>query len=241
MTDTTHARSRVLSTVLVVVFAAVTGFGVVLAGSRASAVFTEISETGTPGYLTLSRDTATPLWATLEPGQSMHWLIQASLHDASSGQLAIELRGSGELIETGGLTGGVDACAGHFDLTTLTCTGTLSSAVSPVALRDLPQAGGRVQLASIKQGEPRELLVTIALPSEAVIATDSTVDARIGLGVHAAGDVPTSVTPIPPKHTTPPVSPRLSVTGADLLPLGLLAAGLMGVGGALALRRRASR
>lgn len=230
-------RSRVLSTALVVVFAAVTGMGVTLAASRASAVFTDITETGTPGYLALARDTATPLWSTLEPGQSAHWLIRASLNGAATGELAIELRGSGELIDQGGLTGSVDACTGSYNLETLTCSGLLTPAVASTPLRDLSSAGQVVKLANIEQASPRELLVTVTLPTEAQLAAGTTQTARIGLGVHASGNEPRKVTPVP--TTTPPSTPpRLTVTGADLLPIGVLAAGLIGLGATLAFRRR---
>ncbi|MHA3684120.1 hypothetical protein ACXR2W_11470 [Leucobacter sp. HY1908] len=232
-----RSRSRAVSSVLVIVFAAVAGLGLTLTASRASAVFTEITETGTPGYITLSRDTATPLWATLEPGQSTHWRIRASLESATSGSLAIELRGSGDLIDDAGLTGSVDACAGAFDLASLQCSGVATSAVSTVALRDLPTVGDRIQLADIEQGAPREFLVTLTLPADAVIAEGASQTARVGLGVHASGDTVSPTTPTPAK----PAAPQLTLTGADLLPLGVLAVGLVGLGAALVMRRRAAR
>lgn len=232
-----QSHSRAFSSVLVIVFAAVAVFGVTLTASRASAVFTKIAETGTPGYITLSRDTATPLWATLEPGQSTHWRIRASLESATSGSLAIELRGNGDLIEKSGLTGSVDACAGALDLASLQCSGVATSAVPTVALRDLPSVGDRVQLADIEQGAPREFLVTLTLPADAVIAEGALQTARVGLGVHASGGTATPSTPTPTK----PAAPQLTLTGADLLPLGVLAVGLVGLGTALSARRRAAQ
>lgn len=227
--------TRTTSIALVIVFAAVSVVGILLSASRASAVFTELTESGTPGYLVLAQDTTTPLWSSLQPGQSTYWLIQASLHDAESSTLAIELRGNGDLIEYGGLTGSVESCAGQFDLSSLECSGSMSTAVAPVQLRDLPSTGDRVQLANIEQGAPRELLVTLTLPSSTVIAEGETPSARFGLGVHASGEGNPSVTPIPP------MAPRLPVSGADLLPLGILAAGFVGLGAALAFIRRVTR
>ena len=230
--------TRTTSIVLVIVFAAVSVVGLLLSASRASAVFTELTESGTPGYLVLAQDTTTPLWSSLQPGQSTYWLIQASLHDAEGGTLAIELRGNGDLIEHGGLTGSVDACAGTFDLSSLTCAGSRTTAVAPVALSSLPSTGEQVRLADIKQGAPRELLVTLTLPSTTVITAGERPSARIGLGVHASGTGKPEVTPITPVRSVPP---QLSVTGADVLPLGLLAAGLLGLGAALGWRRRVTR
>lgn len=236
MCSRSRARSAAL-TLSLTVFIAVTVLGLSLAASRASAVFAEITETGAPGYLVLSHDTATPLWSTLEPGQSSHWLIRASLNDAATGHLAIELRGTGELVRQGGLVGGVEACDGVFQLSTLTCNGDSTTAVAPVALRDLPQTNGIVQLADLHEAAPRDLLVTLRLPASTEIADGTTQTARIGLGVHASGDSIPSVTPITPTEQPP----GLVVTGADALPLALIAAGLVGLGVTLAARRRTER
>lgn len=231
----TRLRSGALSTAVVAVFAVIVAAGVALAGSRASAVFVEITETGNPGFLTLAHDDATPLWATLEPGDSVTWLVRASLHEAESGRLSIELRGSGELVELAGLTGSVDACAGTFDPASLACEGTLTSAVAPVALRDLPKFGGQVQLADISQLDPRELLVTLTLPPDAALPDAETHTARVGLGVHASGAQAPPITPLPEGR---PGTPGLAVTGADAFALSVLSVGLIGLGGALILRRR---
>lgn len=238
-------QRRVASTILVAFFAVIALSGVVFTSARAAAVYTSIAESGTAGYLSLSVAKSTPLWATLEPGQSMHWLIRASLADASTGSLAIEIRGTGDLVSSDGLTGQVQTCSGDIDPETLACAEELAAAIGPVALRDLPANGDRIQLAELHQDVPRDLLVTLTLPDDNPNFADQPVNdgpatAQVGLGVHVAGaQLPVTS---PPRDTELPYEPPtegLAVTGADLLPLGLLSVGLAGLGVVLALRIRA--
>ncbi|EYT51858.1 hypothetical protein H490_0114850 [Leucobacter sp. UCD-THU] len=229
---------RAASGLLIAVFAAVACAGAALTATRASAVFHELAETGRPGYLKLALHSGTPLWAELEPGDSMRWLVEASLHGSDSGTLAVELQAGGDLVSDSGMTAEVETCSVAFDITAspVGCEGSRATVLPPTPLAQIPQQGHRRDLADVSSGTPRQVLVTLAIPATTPAAGIEGRSARIGLGVHASGDAP--ATGLLPLGT--PRSPRaLAATGSDVLALGLLSVGLVGVGAAAALRRRA--
>lgn len=231
------------SLLLAIIFTAVTCLGIGLTAVRASAVFQPIAETGTAGYLSLAVDSATPLEAQLGPGDSMRWLVQASLEDAESSTLAIELRADGELVEAAGMTAAVEACSGAFELSGVpgvqpACQGSPTTVLPTTLLAAVSQSADRYDLAQLRRGEPRQLLVTLAIPATTPGDLIDGLTARVGLGVHAAGDSDSGATVVP-VHPTPAQPKDLAVTGADTLALGVLATGLAGLGLAAALRGRA--
>jgi len=223
---------RAFATALILLFAAVTCLGAVLTVSRAAAVFTDIAETGRPGYLVLGMHSSTPLWASLEPGETMRWLVQASLYDAESGELSVELAVADALPTVDRLTAAISACSGEFDLSTSTpsCDGTEQQVMAQTALADFMPGTGQFALANLKRTEPRQLLVTVQRSNAPKPAQTERV-ARVGLGVHVAGE-----------HSDPPLLPPrhpgdLPATGADILPLSILGFGLIGLALATARRR----
>lgn len=259
-------RARVAAWALLVAsLVALTG-GAALGADRAWATYRALTETGRPGYLMLSVDDRTPTWATLAPGESTQWLVRADLAGAAEGRLALELDAQGRLVSVGGLTAGVVSCARPFSGApgALTCAPGAVTVLPPTALRDLDPRRAQVSLAALRADAPRHLLVTIAVPAEASRTEIAGTVARVGLGLHASGEssgrppTPVPPTPVPPTPMPPtpvpptvpstaPVAPRaegaerLSVTGADLRALGLLAAGLLGCGAAIALGRWRTR
>lgn len=239
------------ASVLLVLFVALSCAGVLLTASRAAAVFEEIAETGRPGFLRLSVDSATPLRAELAPGDSTHWLIEAALHDASRSTLAVELVAARVPEELRGLTARVDSCSGVFELGPastggVACSGGAVSVLATTPLEALPRDGRRVELAQLRASEPRQLLVTLSLPAMADPLALTGEPARVGLGVHTSGELPgpgpAGLDPEPPlvgsSHSADGSAPPLALTGADALPLGSLAVGVLGIGAVLALRRR---
>ncbi|WP_449282974.1 hypothetical protein [Leucobacter sp.] len=237
-------RSRAIALLLAGVFAAVALLGVALSAARAAAVFQEITESGRPGYLRLAAHTTTPLQATLGPGESMRWLLRASLLDAELGTLAIELDASGELLGASAMTAQVVACTGAFrtgahagaDLSRVPCSGERAVVLPATPLSQLAQRDDRFELAELRRGEPRQLLVQLSVPAEADAEAVAGRVARVGLGVHASGEG--GVRPVTPVEGH---GPRLPVTGADAVALGVLAVGLGGLGASLTLRGRAGR
>jgi hypothetical protein len=241
-------RARTFTLLLIGVFSAIALLGLTLTTARASAVFQEIAETGRPGYLKLGAHSATPLQAKLRPGESTHWLIEASLLDAERSTLAVELDASGELLDVSEMTAQITACAGAFEFgasagsgaefedaeADIRCLGERTAVLPPTSLLQLVRNGDRFTLAELRRGAPRQLLVQLSIPASADADALADRTARIGLGVHADGeDVARPAQPVTPRE------PRLPVTGADALALGVLAVGLIGLGGSLALRRRA--
>lgn len=228
-------RPRTVTALLALGCAAVACAGLGLSAARATAVFHDLAETGRPGYLTLALDSSTPLSAELAPGDSMRWLVEASLHDADSGTLEVELRADGALLAESGMTAEVAACSGAFDIAAVpaSCEGSLAPVLSETPLAQVSPQAGRYALADLRRDDPRQLLVTLAIPASTPPSALEGRTARIGLGVHAAGEGPAVVRPVGP-------TPRdgLPVTGADVAALGLLAAGLAGLGAVAALRGR---
>lgn len=233
-------RARIAATLLTATFVCVTCVGLVLTTTRASAVFHDLAETGQPGLLGLRIHSQTPLWATLAPGDSMHWWIEAALEDTTSGTLAVEMRSAGRLPEISGMTAEVLACSGEFDIATHppTCTGVLETALAATPLTQVNQHDGRYDLVDLHGDDPRHVLVTLTMPSSVDGEAIAGQSAHVGLGVHAAGESPSLA---PPAGTSPaPGGRHLTATGADALALGLLAAGLIGLGAIARTRGRTS-
>lgn len=246
-------------TLLTVAAVGALGLGLLLTAERAVASYEEIIDAGKPGLLTLSVNAATPLWATLKPGDTSSWLVRAELDGAATGSLALELTASGKLVDTAGLTAAVSACSGEFTTGAGAgteqprCGGTPEPVLATTPLRDLARTQARYALTELHAGTPRELLVTLQLPTTATRADVTDASARVGLGLFAAGDTAPPTTA--PPTTTPQPSPRptatppgsvespggtgheLAFTGADLTALGLVAAGLIGLGLLLHARR----
>lgn len=230
----------------------VLGCGIALTAQRAWATFEHIVDTGKPGLLTLSVDSSTPMWATLAPGESTQWLVRAELSDAAEGSLSLELDAQGSLVSVGELTAAVASCSESYARArgALRCAGASETVLAPTPLRELAPLRHQYALADLRADAPRELLVTLQVPESASRTDVAGATARVGLGLHAAGDtVPTTPPtdpPVTPPTKTPPPAPDpaatpgaagLAVTGADLTALGLLVAGLGGLGAALALRQ----
>lgn len=223
-------------------FALIAAVGLTLSSARAYAVFETIIDNGTPGHLWLGAHRATPLHAVMAPGDTMIWVVEASLSDADSGKLSVEMTGHGSLVEVGALTAEVAACTGAFDVSRMgrsvgahvkdvPCEGQRSTVVEKTPLADLAQREQRFELLELRQGAPRQLLVEIALPQASSTVNLLEAAAHIGLGVHASGEDAATPTPAGPAVPAQPGLPmtRLPSTGADLVPLGVMAFGLIGV------------
>lgn len=228
---------RNLALTLAFAFGAVTALGVGLAATRAAAVFNQIAETGTPGYLKLAVDSDTQLFADLNPGDSATWLIQASLHDAASSTLSVEVQGQGAMIEHSNMRVTLISCSGTFQGANAgaSCSGTSQTLLNDQPLGQVIQSGQLIGLSTLIDGQPRELLVTLAIPASTPVALFEGEHATIGIGVHASGnDAPPVVTP-PGQHSAQPHD--LAATGTDAFALGMLALGLIGLALALSLLR----
>lgn len=211
--------------------------GGALTVARASATFLEVTETGSPGMLSIARSSETPLWRTLAPGDTMHWLVEARLTDAANGTLSLELRADGALVESFGLSASVSACSQDFTFASAgssqvpMCAGTTLPVVPPTPLVAIAtgSSGTLFPLAELQATQPRQLLVTLHLPPSAASAGIDGQEARIGLALHSSGESPPSGDAQGP----------LAATGGDFLSLGSLGLGLLGIGAAALLRRAA--
>lgn len=244
-------RMRAIRRTAVAVSALVFATGLGLTAERVWANYIEVTETGTPGYLRLAAHAATPLDTTLSPGGEARWLIAASLADADTSTLELELTADGALVHAAGLSAEVATCSEPFTVAgaAVSCAGARAEVLAPTPLTSLRTSQSRYELADLDAAEhPREVLVTIRLPEAADPGLVARSTARIGIGFHATGDSASTPTPTPSPSpgplpsggngpgVTPPA--RLPAAGSDVLPLALCTLGLIGIGGSLLLTRR---
>ncbi len=245
MTSSPVSRPRARRWSLTATLVVVLSTGALAAGSalvvgRASAALQQVAETGRPGYLVLRSDPGVPQWQDLSVGDTVHWLVEASLENAERSSLRLELRADGTLIDAGGMTAEVVACSVPFladgDLSVPQplppeCPGEESSVLPRSPLGEIARSasGDLVPLADLRRDAPRHLRVTLSLSPAASGEEIARRTARIGVGLHAAGDDPG----------------ELGVTGegigSDLVAVLVLGTGLIGLGAGLALRRRAQQ
>jgi len=208
--------------------------GAVLGVSRAAAVWHDVFETGRPGYLTLRADQVAPHWQDLSPGDRVNWQIEASLDDALSSTLDLEMRSDGSLVNTGEMLVSVTACTTGFDTSNVTprCTGNAATVLADTPPSEVAHAdhGEIFSLARLHAGTPRYLLVTLSIPAAADAVHLSGSSMRVGVGLHASGDAAT---------VDPNRPPKLAATGTDVLILLLLGLGLLGIIAGIMLLRKA--
>lgn len=219
---------------LAVVFLLVSAAGSMAVVLRASAALEAVVETGRPGYLVLRSSPGAPQWTALRPGDTVHWLIEASLADAVESTLSIQLHADGPLIDADAMTVSVESCTTPFQQSDGSSSGPRCDGAGETVLTDgsLSAAAGEqaevYDLADLRRGTPRHVLVSLSVPPSADPQTVAGASARVGVGLHAEGD-------------TPPDT-ALAVTGADfagdLVALALLGGGLIGLGLSLASWRR---
>lgn len=231
---------RSAALVSAVVFAAVAIAGSVSVVHRASAALQEVAETGQPGRLVLRSDPASPQWTDMRPGDSVEWLIEASLTDVDEGSLSLQLSAEGELLDAGAMTVHVQSCAVPFQRTgaEVGCAvgGRTVLPTSSLAQVTRENSGGYsnvYDLAALHSGSPRHLLVSLSMSPSADQDATADASARIGIGLHAAGETPQAPDGV------------LAVTGSDLvgdvLAVALLGVGVTGLGLSLALWRSSRR
>lgn len=207
--------ARVLMTISV--FALVAGS--VLGVSRASAILQEVAETGLPGFLSLRADPLSPHWRNLTPGAEVHWLIEASLADADSSTLSLELRSEGPLVDAGAMQVSVTTCDVEFSridsVAAPICGGQANAVISDVRLSSIAQAdhGEIFPLADLHTDSPRHLLVSLGVAPQAQMNNPAGMSMRVGVGLHASGE------------SDPPGTP-LTATGIDGMVFALLGGGI---------------
>lgn len=234
-------KLRVSGLILACAFGIVTVCGLGFTATRAAAVFIQLNETGTPGYLQLAIDSDSQLFANLNPGDSASWLVQASLHDAPSSTLAIDIQGHGAMIANSDMRITLVSCTGAFQgaFAGATCSNNSHTILSDESLDQVIQRGQLHTLSALQDGQPREFLVTLTVPASTPVSLFENEQASIGLGVHASGDnsPPVVVPPGSTSGTALPTAP-LAATGTDIFALGVLSFGLLGLALAFAVLRK---
>ncbi|HEY4535090.1 MAG TPA: hypothetical protein VIG71_03860 [Enteractinococcus sp.] len=224
---------------LLLIFLSVTALAIsgVIGVGRAATMWHAVQETGTPGYLTLRSDHAEPYWQNLAVGQEVSWQIEATLQDADSSTLDLELRSDGRLVHSGQMLVQVNACDTEFVIVSRSsspsCRTGHTDVLETTPLADVaqPDSGWIFPLAKLQANTPRYLLVTLGIPAsvdpQAVVNTNMT----IGVGLHASGgqSVTPMIPPTPYEQGQASSPPPLAATGLDAAVLVLLGIGLAGI------------
>lgn len=225
--------------------AALAAGGLALAGA-AHAAFVDVPSTDRAGHLVLSSDPYPAQFMDLSPGDVEYWAVKARLEDAARATLSLELRKSGELVEhPRGLEMEVDLCAVEWaDLNSApSCaTGAQRIAVATPA-DDYAVSSPTFELEPLTADAPQFLLLSLAVADSAEARADATLmglsgDMGVGLTATAFDDIPSAR-----GSGATTVTPSLPATGFDgraLAAVGGIAAGLVGLGFALKIHRKAA-
>jgi hypothetical protein len=241
-----------LSTVLVVC-------ALTLMSANTVAALVDVPETTPDGFLTLKSHEHPVHFLGLSPGDPAHWHIGTQLDGAQLSTLTLEVERGGELIEhPRGLTVLVERCDTEWtsvsDAGECTTGATDVLNIGPADVGPGDDAGVAApvwDLAGLSSTTGKYLLVTLAVEDSTAARYDESLmglTGTLGFGFTAAADdqvtpTPTDPTPasiVPPPGAAPGAArpPFLAVTGGTVLPLALLAAGLLGVGISSAMTRR---
>jgi len=230
--------------------------GLALFSGRAWAVFIDVTETGSPGMLSL-RANPGAMEFDLSPGSPAHVQIAVDLVGPSS-PLTLQLTRDGELVtHPRGLLVQLQRCAQEWDdfPAAPTCASGAVAVLGPIAADD-PSLGPLMPLGvpapagapvfpggTVSSTQSSYVLATLSLPDTPEARSDESLmglQATIGLGFSASGDGPVPTNP----PVAPPVSggtPSLVNTGVDILAIALTAAGALGLGITLKATRRRSQ
>jgi hypothetical protein len=204
------------------------GAGLSLFSIRASAAFLPIPTAQGP-HLQLQSDPFPAEFLDMSPGSVEHWQIAASLIDPSA-SLNVQFDHSGALVNqpVDGLQVQVQRCDAAWTNVTTTpaCSDSPANVFGPAAASSMP-IGPTVDLAGITNAKGKFLLVTLSIPDTPQSEADKSLQGltgNIGFGLTAA-DTTSVVTPPPT-----PTPSSLAFTGADAVPLILIALGAIALG-----------
>jgi hypothetical protein len=212
----------------------------VLVSASAVAALEDVPESSPDGILTLQSHEYPVHFNDLSPGDPAYWQIGTHLEGAELSTLTLEIERDGELVEhPRGLTVNIERC--DTEWTGVSEAGEcLTGATNVLTIGPADDAGQSSpvwDLAGLTSTTGKYLRVTLAVDnSEAARHDESLMGLRgtLGLGFTAAGDESMS----DPAAPEAPAESVLALTGADAVPLALLAAGLLGLGVSAALLRR---
>lgn len=227
-----------------IVSALVLAIGLSLFSMRAYAAFIPVPGVQGP-HLQLLSDPYPAYFSDLTPGPLSQWQIEARTSDPA-GTLTVEFAPTGALITQpiDGLQIQVQRCdAVWTNLSTNPyCSDSSQNVFGPAAANTMP-LGTAIDLGGITAAKGKFLLVTLWLPDTPYARADKSLQGlsgSIGLGLTAAGTTATTTTTVgsgtPPPTVT--ATKKLALTGADALPLALLALGTAGIGTVIAGARK---
>jgi hypothetical protein len=202
--------------------------GGLLFSARAYAAFTPAVPTGN-GILQIDSDPYPAQLQAIAPGESAQLQLHVRLEGAPSGSLAMQLRGSGPLVErAAGLKIAVASCPRAFEgqAPHLSCAvgGESILAAAPLASVATSTSSSSWLLEDIRREQARFLLVTLSMPPDTG-ASDSIVGlaGNFAVGLYAAGDDVAA----PAAQRSVLADTGLSLAGPLLIALGTLGIGLV--------------
>lgn len=238
--------------------------GLALFSGRAWAVFVDVTQTGSPGMLSLRANPGTMVF-DLSPGSPAQIQIAVDLAGPTS-PLTLQFTRDGALVtHPDGLIVQLQRCPqewGNFPAAP-TCASGAVNVLGPIAASDvtlgplmplgIPAAPGAPVFpgGTVSSTQSSYVLATLSLPDTPEARSDESLmglEATIGLGFSASGDGPIPTNPpgsppiSPPGSTAVPSAtrPGLVNTGLDILAVAMIAAGALGLGLVLRTARRRS-
>jgi hypothetical protein len=210
--------------------------GLSLVSMRASAAFLPVQGAQGP-HLRLQSDPSPAQFLDLSPGSVAQWQISASVVDTVA-SLTVEFVHGGALVTQpiDGLQVQVQRCDAPWSnvATSPACSENRQNVFGPAAASSMP-VGTHTNLGGITSARDKFLLVTMSLPNTAYARADKSLQGLSGtlsFGLTAADATATTTTVIGTNsRPVPALRPKvLAFTGADAVPLGLLALGAAGLG-----------
>lgn len=228
--------SHIYRPAFLVLGVALIAVGAFFSYTQAQAVLREIQDAETPGLLSLVIPSRELLWASIDPGDTHYWVVEASLADAPSSTLALELATTGDTTALSQYSAQIEACPTPYQGDTHPQKPPICAEHSRLILSTTPltevlnSRHHMLQLPDLTPTTPQHFLVTVHNGASPTSAAPASTPFTIGLGYHAAGGSA--------QHTTVAPLTQLATTATEVFPVALLGCGLICAALALRLGRK---
>ncbi|MBA8815678.1 hypothetical protein FHX48_000730 [Microbacterium halimionae] len=190
MTRSPRRASRVGVAVLTLLGLAAIVLGSTVVAARAEALLPVIPETVSDGRLILAAAPYPEVEFVVSPGEPTHWMIQTALVGEEQGLLEFQLQKTGELVEhPQGLHVTMEFC----DMSWVsfpeapTCPSGSVVVANATPREDFREPCPRESLGVLREGAPREFLVTLSVADDADTEIVG-LPGEVGIGFIVSGD-----------------------------------------------------
>lgn len=187
------SRARRNRLVALALFSLMVATGSAGLAERASAAWFAVAETGGIGALVLDSDRHQDTLLAVAPGQVTYWQVAATVDDVAGAALSLALTKDGTLATApSGLVVSIDECEAEWRDVPInpTCDDGAVHVLTASPAHDYTTMSPEWQLAELRGGGERNLLIGLTLPPEA--ANDPAMMAAtgtVGLRIRASGDL----------------------------------------------------